>query len=87
MCNKFNDLPAMDESRALRTAQEWHGGQASPLYSFASTGRVQDPESMITEIRACMRLVKESGAYSPGEVAQYMLELCDLMSWVEDQTV
>lgn len=28
----------IDRNTAARIAYEWHGGQASPLYSFASSG-------------------------------------------------
>lgn len=36
-------------------ASEWHGGQWTNLYSFASTGTVRDMQGLISEIRDCMR--------------------------------
>lgn len=35
-------------------ASEWHGGQWTNLYSFASTGTVRDTKGLVSEIRDCM---------------------------------
>ncbi|MFY7069017.1 hypothetical protein ACOQFV_24435 [Nocardiopsis changdeensis] len=45
--------PDMDEARSI--AADWHGGQASALYSFASSGRVTDPDRLRAEINECRR--------------------------------
>jgi hypothetical protein len=40
-----------------RIAYDWHGGQSSPLYSFASTGKVWDEvhrERLKTELAGCL---------------------------------
>jgi hypothetical protein len=44
------------------TAADWHGGQGSALYAYASTGTVVD--GLVTEIRECLDLV-ERGASDP----------------------
>ena len=33
----------MTEAEARRIAGEWHGGQSSPLYAFASSGSLSQP--------------------------------------------
>lgn len=47
----------------VETAYSWHGGQWSPLYSFASTGgRVHGEEhrqALVGEIRSCLRFAEE----------------------------
>lgn len=40
--------------RARSLAYEWHGGQWSPLYAFASSGLVQDQSKLLAEIKSCM---------------------------------
>lgn len=39
---------------ARAIAADWHGGQASSLYSFASTGKVYFPQrDYVTEVLLC----------------------------------
>ena len=43
-------------------AYEWHGGQDSPLYSFASTGKVWGEEhrrALLLEIQECENVCHE----------------------------
>lgn len=42
---------------ARKIASEWHGGQASALYAFASTGAInaaRPDHDIYTEVRACI---------------------------------
>jgi hypothetical protein len=43
----------LHESDARRIASEWHGGQASPLYAFSSTGTILP--GLLSEINQCIR--------------------------------
>lgn len=38
-------------TKARTLAYEWHGGQDSPLYAFASSGLVKDVEALLQEIQ------------------------------------
>jgi hypothetical protein len=40
----------ISDGKARRIASEWHGGQATLAYSFASCGYVEDPEELIAEL-------------------------------------
>ena len=54
-----------------QTAYEWHGGQWSPLYSFASTGGVVHTEShreqLLDEIGDCIEHCKQDNAHDHHE--------------------
>ena len=41
-----------EEARSL--AYQWHGGQWSPLYAFASSGLVKEPIALHNEIVSCL---------------------------------
>ena len=41
--------------KARRIAYDWHGGQSSPLYAFASSGLVADLPALVAEIDDCKR--------------------------------
>lgn len=41
--------------KARRIAYDWHGGQSSPLYAFASSGLVADLSALVAEIDDCKR--------------------------------
>lgn len=43
------------ESEARHIAQDWHGGQWSALYAFASSGHL-DADEALSEARACMEI-------------------------------
>lgn len=45
----------MTNEEARNLAYEWHGGQWSPLYAFASSGLVKDPTALHNEIVFCSR--------------------------------
>lgn len=48
----------LSDLQARVIASRWHGGQASPLYSLASTGSTGDMDSLLSEIE---RDVEEAG--------------------------
>ena len=41
--------------KARRIAYDWHGGQSSPMYAFASSGLVADLPALVAEIDDCKR--------------------------------
>jgi hypothetical protein len=61
----------MDVFAARETAYEWHGGQFSPLYSFASTECAVYSEShrsdLNYEINRCIESVIASGGSGTGD--------------------
>jgi hypothetical protein len=61
----MNEL-SMNEYRSI--ASEWHGGQASPLYAFASSGQIPDAWEGLREIDQCLKGLHR-GNYSPEEIA------------------
>lgn len=40
--------------KARELAYQWHGGQSSPLYAFASSGLVADEPALRREIQVCL---------------------------------
>lgn len=48
-------------NNARRVAYEWHGGQSSPLYQFASSGVVINHGALLNEIAECMRQAQGEG--------------------------
>ena len=44
----------ISQKKAREIAADWHGGQASHLYAFASSGAAPKPSELIDEIRDCM---------------------------------
>jgi len=48
----YFDEDALYEAR--QTAYDWHGGQWSPLYSFASSGTITSKGSLLGEIDSCI---------------------------------
>lgn len=66
-----------DESVAMRkVASDWHGGQASPLYAYASTGTITN--GLTREIRSCLR--------EAGWVGEIMDDVpsCPATEWQEE---
>ena len=43
-------------------AADWHGGQMSALYGFASSGIVSDPERLLAEIDRCIDMADDDDA-------------------------
>lgn len=62
--NKVIHSDTCDVFAARETAYQWHGGQWSPLYSFASTGAIvhseEHREGLIGEIEECQRIAVKS---------------------------
>ena len=56
--------------RLVQTAYDWHSGQSSPLYSFASTGGViwsaDHRDDLESEILSCRANLRDAIACDPG---------------------
>ena len=50
--------------KARQLAYSWHGGQWSPLYTFASSGIVPDQLELLREIQDCICIVERSAGYT-----------------------
>jgi len=61
-----------DIKKLQQTASEWHSGQWSPLYAFASTGHV-DPQ-LGAEIRDCLRDADKENARKLRAILKYIGE-------------
>ena len=76
----------MDEATARRIAGDWHGGQASALYAFCSSGHF-DRDNLVGEIRECQ--VEQEHLAAKGERGTLhddnLAELAGLLAWVEEQ--
>lgn len=46
---------------ARQLGYQWHGGQSSPLYAFASSGIVANRGRLLDEIRACRLYAEDQG--------------------------
>lgn len=71
----------------IQVASEWHGGQASALYSLSSTGKVWDEEHrelLLREIDIDLRALVNSGQYRSDEIEEETDRLNVLMEWVEE---
>ncbi|HZQ78745.1 MAG TPA: hypothetical protein VFE55_15530 [Acidimicrobiia bacterium] len=64
-------------------AANWHGGQSSPLYAFASTGSIV--AGVEAEIRDNLRLLR-AGQYSAEEINAETPRLSALLDYVVSQT-
>lgn len=61
-----------DIKKLQQTASEWHSGQWSPLYAFASTGHI-DPH-LADEIRDCLRDADHEDARALQAILDYIGE-------------
>jgi len=61
-----------DIKKLQQTASEWHSGQWSPLYAFASTGRI-DPQ-LGAEIRECLRDANKENASKLRAILKYIAD-------------
>lgn len=58
---------------ARAIAADWHGGQASPLYSFASTGKMHYPfKRYYEEVMGCLRGADEEQAKKLDALLSYL---------------
>ena len=65
----FFDPSELDPFVARDTAYEWHGGQSSPLYAFASSGIIESPEALLGEIGDCIEAVSGNpDKYAPDDL-------------------
>lgn len=65
-------------SEARRIAGEWHGGQASALYAFASSGSITP--NLISEIK-----FEIAQAVAPGEAIRELLALLEYVNRIKCQ--
>ncbi|MCC6131419.1 MAG: hypothetical protein IT186_15985 [Acidobacteria bacterium] len=67
----------------VETAYAWHGGQWSPLYSFASTGgRIHGEahrSALVGEITACLRYAEQN------QLVEEIENLNELLAHVKEE--
>ena len=72
-----------DDFNAREVATDWHGGQASGLYSLASTGSLVRADDIAREVRDCIAAL-DTPAYADSDyVDEYRTNLSDLLAYVE----
>ena len=61
---------------ARQLGYQWHGGQSSPLYAFASSGLVRNAGKLKAEIMACRQYAEHDGkprqARELGQLAEFV---------------
>lgn len=55
---------------ALKIATNWHGGQCSPLYSFASSGKLSTENSMLIIEEVIQNLISPECALHPYQLSK-----------------
>ena len=78
---ELNDT-TIGDATARTIASQWHGGQASELYSFASTGRVS--EGVRDEARAALRQAVASVKENEDQAA-HLLALAKYLTATQDR--
>lgn len=72
--------------RMREIAYNWHGGQDSPLYAFASSGICEDKEALLGEIKRCQSVndssYKESELELLLEFVEESLERAGTDTWL-----
>jgi hypothetical protein len=58
---------------ARTLASWWHGGQWSPLYSFTSTGRVDDYAALLDEIDECLSIAEPDDVPDLQALKEYVI--------------
>ena len=59
-------------------AGEWHGGQMSAFSGLASSGIVGDPDALLAEAEANLRLAETTGSYwDRAGLAEMAAIICD----------
>ena len=57
-CFECNIYAVFGIETAKTLASNWHGGQWSPLYSFASTGQIVNKDALLAEISQCLAIAQ-----------------------------
>jgi hypothetical protein len=71
----------IDEAR--RVAQDWHGGQSSAFYAFASTGHIDGP-GLASEARMAVKGAQSDALTDEDrEAARDLLQLCEALETIE----
>lgn len=75
---------SLDANAAHRlTAGDWHGGQSSPLYAYASTGAIT--VGLVTEIQECIDIVEHSDVSADTDVVEEHERLSALLDEVRPE--
>lgn len=69
-------------AKMRETFYAWHGGASSPLYAAASSGLVNDLESLKSELRECMQLIYKDSDNLTGPPTQRVLKRSAYREWV-----
>lgn len=78
----YNEYGTLTETGARTIASNWHGGQASPLYAFASSGAIVP--GIIREIRNNIRSIRDNeSGLSYGDGNREIGYLADLINYVQ----
>lgn len=72
-----------EQAEHRQTAADWHGGQNSPLYAYASTGTVT--EGLLGEIDDCLALVERGAVNSDTDVVDEHARLRTLLDAVRPE--
>ncbi|MFR9675887.1 hypothetical protein [Streptomyces sp. TR02-1] len=73
----------------LGLAADWHGGQASALYSYASTGRIACRTWLAHEIRADIEEARTNATALPADAERWTHEadrLSSFLDWLGQHT-
>ena len=76
------DISGYSIGELRRIASDWHGGQGSALYSFASTGVAHYPWEGMMEVDQCLQAL-DRGIYDPKETDQLRKDLLVLRRYFE----
>lgn len=78
-----NMEPRLSLEDATKIASQWHNGEDSELYLFASTGKIHDKQGLLEEIDGTLNaLIISDVDPTEKEIREY--ELLDLMDFVEN---
>ena len=80
----MDDTKTISDGTARRIASEWHGGQASGLCSFSTTGMIDDRvmDEVAIEINV---LVTEGGDCEREEAVRHIADLANLQAYLWDR--
>lgn len=71
----------MSNAKIRQIAYNWHDGQWSPLYAFASSGKVKNLDDLRAEIAHTIHVCTTAG--QPEMLAESLQELSELQAFAE----
>ena len=72
------------DTEARRIASEWHGGQGSALYAFASTGAIREGSDEGWDYNECaMEIYEEIAATTSYEELNPMTDMNNLLEYIQ----